>query len=204
MPRSSQYAAVAEPEDRPVRFDDRGEDIPLDGGGDPRPPRRQHGRIEQVRTRVDVAGHQEFRLLSELLHPSIGSGHDETERARVVDVVQRDRDVGCLLAVQRHHRRQIQVGEDVTVEGEEGLVTESVEGVDDGAAGAQGFILGDPRDGRFTATRVDERLEGRLEVWRRQDHLVDAVASEVVQHVVQRPSVHERQQRLRHRLGQRP
>ena len=82
------------------------------------------------------------RLLPERGDAAVGLGLHQPERARVVHVVQRDRHGGRTVAVARDHRTQIEIGEDVAVQGEERLV-ESIEHRHDRAAGSQRLPLGD-------------------------------------------------------------
>ena len=77
------------------------------------------------------------------------------------------------------------------------------ERVDDRSAGAERLGLGDPRDGGISPSRLDERVERLLEIGRGEHDLVHAVASQVVQHVIEGRPVHEREQRFGQRLGER-
>ena len=139
VPRSSQYASEANPTtERPASIT-RGKMSRSIDAAVPGCHGAERSGVEQVGPRVDVAGDQVLWLLSELRTRPSGVRHDEPERSRVLDVMQRDRDVGRPLTVKRQHRRQVEIGEDVTVEREERLVTQSVERVDDGAAGTQRF-----------------------------------------------------------------
>ena len=158
--------------------------------------------IDEVRARIDVAGHELRRLLAEREDTRPLVGFHETEGTRIIDVVQRDRDGGGSLPVERGHLRQIEVGQDVTVEREERRVPQRGERVHDRATGPEGLVLHDPRDGGIAVTRLDEGVERRLQVGGRQDHLVHTVAGEVVEHVVQPGPVNEREQWLRGGLGE--
>ena len=52
--------------------------------------------------------------------------------------------------------------------------------------------------------RLDERIEHLLQVRGGQDHVVHVVAGQMIEHMVKRRTIHQRHQRLGHRLGQRP
>ena len=91
-------------------------------------------------------GTAQLGLLPELLHPPVRAGQHQTERPGVLDVVERDGGARASLPVEREHRGQVQVGEDVPVQREEGFVTQCGERVDDRPAGAERRGLGDPGD----------------------------------------------------------
>jgi hypothetical protein len=189
--------------DRSAARDHGREDLSLDRELAIRAPGAEGGRVEDVRSGVDVPGDRIDGLLQELDDAAPFVPRDQPERASVLDVVQRDRDDGVVLPVSREHPGEIEVRQDVSVHGEERIVPDRAERVDDRPAGSERRGLRDPGDGRVALPCLDERMERLLEVRRRQDHLVDAVTGEVVQDVVQDGTVDERQQLLLHRLGER-
>jgi hypothetical protein len=179
------------------------EDLSLDRELAVRGPGPEGGRVEDVRSGVDIAGDRIEGFLQELEDAASFVRRHQAECASVLDMVQRDRDDGVTPTVGCEHPGEIEVGQDVSVQREERVVPDRVERVDDRAAGSERRGLGDPGDGGVAPPSLDERMERFLEVRRRQDHLVHAVSGEVVQHVVQDGAVDERQQLLLHRLGER-
>ena len=151
------------------------------------------------------------------MSPEIGSGgfsrnsgdapggirHHEPEGSRVLHVMQCDRRGGALLAMSLEHRRQIQVGQDVAVQGEERLLAEMIERVHDRSARPERVALRDPGDRGIATPRLEERVERVFEVRRRHDHLEDAVGDEMVQDVAEDGPIDEREQRLGHGLRER-
>jgi hypothetical protein len=104
----------------------------------------------------------------------------------------------------RKHLGEVQVGEDVAVDSEEGVVrADGSERVHDRAARAERLGLGDPGDRRVAAPSLDERVEGPLQVRAGQHDLVDAVARQVVEHVVEARPIQERDERFGQGLGDR-
>ena len=167
-----------------------------------RRPRTKGGWIQDIRARVDLAGDRVGRLLAERGDASRGFALDETEGACVLDVMESDRDGGSARPMALPHRRQVEVRQDVAVEGEERLVPEAVEHAHDRAAGPEGLPLRDPRDLRATPPRRQERVERVLQVRRGHDHLPDSVLHEVIEDVVEDRPVDEREERLREGFGE--
>ena len=92
-----------------------------------RPPsgiRVQDGRLEHVGPGVDLVGRRLVarRLLDEGRHPPLVVGGHHAEGGRIGHRVQGDRPLGAALAMEGHQARQVEVGEDVTVDDDEGLV----------------------------------------------------------------------------------
>ena len=85
-----------EPEHRTTARDHGREDLAFDRDLAVGAPRPKDGRIEDVRPGVDVAGDRIERFLAELDDAATLVGRHQTERARVVHVMQRDRDDGLM------------------------------------------------------------------------------------------------------------
>jgi hypothetical protein len=112
------------------------------------------------------------------------------------------------LGVGAQQRGQVEVGEDVAVEGEEALVkaiAELVGGEADRAGGAAPLGLDHVADrdpgalllaGERLAQHVGQEATG-------EHHLGHAVARQPLDHVGEERPVHQRQRRLRHGRGQR-
>jgi hypothetical protein len=132
-----------------ARLDDRREDVPLDRRCLTWLTVAEHLRVQQVGAGVDVAGDQVLGLLPERQHAPVGLGGHQAERPRILHVLKGDRDGGSMICVERTHRGEVEIGEDVAVQGEERLVVEMVKGIDDRSAGAEWFGLGDPGDARL-------------------------------------------------------
>ena len=191
------------PVDRSAARDHGREDLSLDRELTIRAPGSEGGRVEDVRPGVDIPGDRIDGFLQELQDAAPFVRRHQAERARIFDVVQRDRDDGVMFPVGREHPGEIEVGQDVPVQGEEGIVPDHTQRVDDRPTGSERRGLGDPGDDGVAPSSLDERMERFLEVRGRQDHFVHAVTREVVQDVVKDGAVDERQQLLLHRLGER-
>ena len=86
--------------------------------------------------------------------------------------------------VEGGHARQVEVGEDVAVQGEERALADVLHGVDDGPTRAEGLLLRDPPDLRVASAGPDEIVERGLEVRGRQHDLVHPMQGDVVEDVV--------------------
>ena len=121
--------------DRSAARDHGREDLSLDRELAIRAPGPEGGRVEDVRPGVDIPGDRIEGFLEELEDAAPFVRRHQAERASVLDVVQRDRDDGVTLTVGCEHPGEIEVGQDVPVQREEGVVPDRVEGVHDRAAG---------------------------------------------------------------------
>ena len=122
-PRVEPVAVVGAGEQAPVAHHG-GEGLALDRHpaalGDPVEDRG----LEHVGPRVDFVGRRLVtrRLLHEGRHPALVVGGHDAEGGRVGHRVEGDRPLGAPLAVEGHEAGQVQVGQDVAVDHDEGLV----------------------------------------------------------------------------------
>ena len=147
-------------------------------------------------------------LLEELEHRSLRVAVDEPVGGGVLDRVQAEGRPRPALAVGAQQRGQVEVGENVAVEGEEALVqavAKLVGGEADRAGGAAPLGLDHVGDrdpgslllaGQRLAQHVGQEAAG-------EDDLGYAVARQPLDHVGEEGPVDQRQRRLRHGLGQR-
>ena len=177
-------AAVAEEQAR-LREHAR-EDLALDRHIEPGRDAIEELGLEHVRAGVDPVARRLARrgLLDERDHAAVVLGRHDTERARVVDLGQRDRRLRAALVVEPHHRGEIEVGEHVAVADDEALV-DPVGREADRAGGAERLVL-DRVAQRDVAEHVvadtssscaEVRVERVGQVAHRQHDLVDAVAT---------------------------
>ena len=125
---------------------------------------REHRRVEQVGAGVHVAGDRVLGLLAELEHPAVVVGRDEAERASVVDVVQRDRDRRPLRSWNARiavRSRSVRMS---PFRAKNGSSPAASSAFTIAPPVPSGMGLGDPRDRRVAAPRLDERVEHLLEV----------------------------------------
>jgi hypothetical protein len=105
--------------------------------------------------------------------------------------------------VEAHERGQVEVGEHVAVQGEESLL-QMRRGEPDRAGGAARLRLRDPGETGTAGLTVAEDLpKGVGQEAAGEDDLLDTVAVEPLDQVGEEGAVHQRQDRLRDRLGQR-
>ena len=104
--------------------------------------RSQERRLEHVGAGVDPVARRLARrgLLDERDDAAVGLGRHDAERARVVDLGERDRGLRAVLVVEAHHRVEIEVGEDVAVADDDALV-DALGREADRAGGAERLVL---------------------------------------------------------------
>ena len=104
-----------------------------------------------------------------------------------------------------HELPEIEIGKDVAVEHQEALLQRSlVEGQVERTACAEWFVLGDVGDARATLASIAEsglQLLGAKTGG--DDHVVDTMGREPIDHEAQEGPVHELDRRLGHRESQR-
>ena len=141
--------------------------------------------------------------------PSALRGHD-TERAGVFDLREGDRGLRALLVVEAHHRAEIEIREHVAVAHDEALV-DAFGRETDRARGAERLVL--DRVAQRDVLRTRPGRSGRDAKWAwnasgrypiDKHDLVDPVSGEPRQLALEVRLVRDRQQRFRHREGQRP
>jgi hypothetical protein len=103
--------------------------------------------------------------------------------------------------VVREQGAEVQIRQDVAVQDQESFI-QTLSGVGDGPTGAQRVGLGDPRDRGDVFAPSQALCEDLLEVRRREQDLVHAVPRQVVEHVAEKGTVHQRDERLGDRLGE--
>ena len=146
------------------------------------------------RVREDLAP---GRLLEEALDPAVLVGDDDAELERVVDRLEADRDRGLALLVDAHDLGQVDVGERVAGDDEEGVV-ELVARVPDRAGGAERRFLDGVLDRDPEPLAVAEVAADRLRHERHgHDHLVEAVLLEQLDDVLHARLADDRHHRLR-------
>ena len=123
--------------------------------------------------------------------------------------MQADRRPGAALLVGAHQRREVEVGEDVAVEGEEAVleaVAERVGGEADRPGGAERLGLGDVGDLHpGPLLLVAQRLAQDVGQEAAGEHdLGHPVGGEPLDRVGEEGAVDQRHRRLRHVAGQRP
>ena len=140
------------------------------------------------------------------MHPAVVVGGHHAEGGRIGHRVQGDGPLGPALAMERHQCGQVEVGEHVAVDDDEGLVDAGEGGGEaDGAGGVQRLGLdrvGQPHAGD-PAVRVGLH-EGIGQVAQREDGLVDAVRGEVAEHPLDHGHPDDREHLLGRRERQRP
>ncbi len=204
----------------PVRVGDEG--VQPAGGGKlrkhaaldrERPPGRDHVEhlgLEQVDAGVDqgaVRRHRVLgaRLFDELHHAAVVGDLDQAVAARVVDPREQDRRQSLALSVEGAHRREVDVGEDVAVEGEQAAAVELALHVLDGAGGAQRLLFDYVAHGEAVAAAVADRvLESMGQIAGRKHGPLYAVAREVLEDVADERPADQGHDRLGHARGDRP
>ena len=174
--------------------------------------RVEERRLEHVRAGVDpVARRLAGRgLLDERDHAAVGLGRHDAERARVVDLRERDRRLRAVLVVEAHHRVEIEAGEHVAVAHDDALV--DARRPRSGSRRRSRAARPRPRSATTMSPNTSwpepswrEVLVERVgQVAHRQHDLVDAVRREPRELAFEVRLVRDRQQRLRRRERQRP
>ena len=127
------------------------------------------------------------------------SNLDEAVAARVVDPREQDRGESSPLPVKGAHRREVDVGQHVAVEGEQGTVVELGLNVPDGAGGAQWLVLDHVAHRETVAAAVTDRvLKCMGQIAGREDGPLHAVASEVLEDVTDERPADQGHDRLGH------
>ena len=150
-----------------------------------------------------------LRLLLEALDPPVVARDHDSELGRVLDALGGDGedrpalDVGVVCLA---HRAQVDVGERIAGDDQEGLgLAQEIADLADPAGGAEGLGLvavGDPQsEGRTVAERLSDLLGEIREVG---DDVVEAVLREQVGDPGHDRPVQHRRDRLRHHVGERP
>ena len=161
-------------------------------------------RLENVRTRVDPVARGLARrwLLDERDHTAVGGRRHDTERARVVDLRQRDRGFRALLDVEANHVAEVQLGEHVAVADDDSLV-DPLGREPDRARGAERLVLDRVADphvaehvvaGRAAREQGVERIR---QIAHREHDVVHAVRRQPLELAREVRLVRDRQQRLR-------
>ncbi len=169
--------------------------------------RAEHGRLEDVGPGVDQVGGRTVggRLLDELEDAAVVVGGDHSEAGRVGHRLQVDRGGGPVRAVEGDECGGVEVGQDVAVHDQEGLVDRRVPGCEgDGPGGVEGLGLDrvvEADTGRLVAGIGGE--EGVGAVPEGQDDLVDAVRPELAEDALEHRHFHHGQELLRRRVRER-
>ena len=144
-------------------------------------------------------------LLQEAPDPAVFAGDHDAELQRVGLPAQRDRDQGAVAPVEAHQPGQIQVGQGVTRDDEEGLVPQGVLGVLHAARGAERFFLGGVLQAHAHVLAVTEVVAHQRGEELHRDHgLGEAMSLDQAQHVLHDRAIHHRQHRLGLVGGHRP
>ncbi len=188
-----------------------GEGLAFDGDGAAGGDGVDDGAAEDVGPGVDLVGDDllgRLRLLQEGEDAPGLVGGDEAEGARVLDAAEVEGDVGAALLVGGDEGRDVEPGEDVAVEDEDGVVGPGVEPVGDvadGAAGAEGLLLGDVLEVEPEVGAVTEvRLEDLGEVRGGHHHVFDAGGAGAGQLVGEEGDARGGHHRLRRAHRERP
>ena len=165
----------------------------------------EHLRLDDVDAGVGVVAEDlaPRRLLEEALDVSLVVGDHDPVLERVRHGVEHDRGVRAALGVRAHHRGEVDVGERVAADHQEGVV-EQVGGVAHAARGAERPVLDDVLDLHVEVGAVAEAVANLgAEVGERHHHLGDAVLLEQAKDVLEHRGAHHRDERLGETAGQR-
>ncbi len=166
----------------------------------------EHLRFDDVNPRVDLVGEDLTPgwLLEEAVDGAIGVGDHDAVLERVWHRGQHDGGRGALLLVVLHHLRQINVGEGVATDDDEGFVQKLL-GILDAARGAQRRVFDHVGDVDAEVGAVAEIIaDRRAEILQGYDNVGDPVLLEKAKDVLHHRLADDWHQRFRHAARQRP
>ena len=165
----------------------------------------EHASIEDVSARVDQvgAGLLRTRLLDELGHRAIRSHAHEPIGRRVGDRHQPERRARSRALMRRELRGEIKIGENVAVEHEEPLVEQILGELQRPARAERARLLEVPQVDPERGAVAQHALNAIRHEPAPQNHVIDAMAAEPLEHVRDERAPHQRDHRLGDRRGQR-
>ena len=152
---------------------------------------------EDIAAGVDLVGRRILGLLQECQDVSVGVGGNRSERTRVTDPDQMQRDIRIAFVMSLQHRAEVHPGQHVTVEHHHGVVAQHRRNIGDTATGSERLVLGDVIELQPQLRAVTELgLERAWLVGRSQNHMVDTGLGDPRQKVGQKRQACGRQHRL--------
>ena len=158
----------------------------------------EHARLDHVDAGVDRVGEDlaPRRLLEELRDAPVLAGDHDAVLERIRDVVERERDGGLALAMERDDLREIDVRQRVARDHDEGVV-EGVTDLTDGSAGAERRFLDAVLQAHADRAAIAEAvLDLRREVLQGHERVVDPVALEQIEDMPEAWLIDDRDHRL--------
>ena len=185
-------------------FGEPREDLALDRDGATRRDEIEHLGLEHVEAGVDQVGVDLLgpRLLEERLDTSVRGGANEPVSARIGDRREQDRRLGAGRAMERHQLAEVGLAQRVAVEREEALV-ELAPGEADRSPGAERLVLDRVVERQAVVVGAEARLDLIRQVPARDDGMLDAVPSEMLERIGEERPVDERQHVLARAIGER-